>query len=426
MKTILLLLGLAWGGCSVAYALTRHVAPPESGITPQAPYTNWATAATSLHTAVAAAGAGDTILVSNGTYYLTNHVTIGNLTLRSWNNGALDRDGTILDGNNYPGKPVTNRCLVLSHVSALVEGVTVTNGFSIQNAWWAGGGGVLMSAGTLRNCLVTGNTAMPHPDWAFKVEQGGGGVYAYSTNSIVTNCDLVANVASNNGGGAYIFNGGQIWNSRILKNRSYNASFGGGGLKLEYALGLGASVHNSIIAGNTASSAGGGVYLRGDTYVRNCLVVSNTAPSGGGVLVYSVAGDTSHLSLENCTIVSNASGVYKQQTGTNTFRNSILYYNGTYNFADGTGGRYAFTNCCLTNAGVKGTGNITNAPQFAGFAAGDFRLAAGSPGVDAGLNQDWMAGAADVAGRPRLDRLVRIVDMGCYERVHGGTLLLLK
>ncbi|MDD5482802.1 MAG: choice-of-anchor Q domain-containing protein [Kiritimatiellae bacterium] len=58
-------------------------------------------------------------------------------------------------------------------------------------------------------------------------------------------------------------------------------------------------------------------------------------------------------------------------------------------------------------------------PRFKNFDAGDYRLAAGSPCVNAGDNRDWMTNAVDLDGRTRI-RYGR-VDMGAYERIHAGT-----
>ena len=47
------------------------------------------------------------------------------------------------------------------------------------------------------------------------------------------------------------------------------------------------------------------------------------------------------------------------------------------------------------------------------MANGDFRPLPGSPVINAGLNQDWMAGTVDLAGQPRIAD--NVVDMGAYE-----------
>jgi hypothetical protein len=79
----------------------------------QDPYTNWTTAGTNIIDVVNAAMTNSMsrlVWVSNGTYYLTNQVSITNdLTIQSVNGCNV----TIVDGNNYVGKLVTNRCFYL-------------------------------------------------------------------------------------------------------------------------------------------------------------------------------------------------------------------------------------------------------------------------------------------------------------------------
>ena len=175
MKRIARIVTISLAALAVAVqGADRYVVPPGGSGTPTAPYTSWDTAATNLQDAAAATAAGDTVWVTNGTYYLTNQVTVTNFAVKSFNNGVLDPASTIINGNNYAGKTVTNRCFTLSHSNALVEGFTITNGFTYGGAAVnaaANGGGVSMTAGTLRNCLVTGNTCS-------NAANGGGGVYA--------------------------------------------------------------------------------------------------------------------------------------------------------------------------------------------------------------------------------------------------------
>ncbi len=69
-------------------------------------------------------------------------------------------------------------------------------------------------------------------------------------------------------------------------------------------------------------------------------------------------------------------------------------------------------------------GNITNNPLFiadgigygTNLVPGNYRLQAGSPCVNAGTNLDWMTGACDLDGLPRI--LKGTVDMGAYEEAH--------
>jgi hypothetical protein len=70
-----------------------------------------------------------------------------------------------------------------------------------------------------------------------------------------------------------------------------------------------------------------------------------------------------------------------------------------------------------TVPGVPGAGNITNDPQFVDAANSNFHLQATSPCINAGTNQSWMTGAADLDGNPRIFGIAGCgrVDMGAYE-----------
>lgn len=52
--------------------------------------------------------------------------------------------------------------------------------------------------------------------------------------------------------------------------------------------------------------------------------------------------------------------------------------------------------------------------------AGNYRLSAGSPCVNAGINQDWMTNAIDLGGNIRIR--YGAVDMGSYECIYDNTL----
>ena len=123
---------------SDAMAATNYVSLSGSH---ESPYTSWETAATSIQDAVdAAVTPGDTVLVSNGTYYLTSQIIVTNdVTVQSVN-GA---DVTIVDGQD-------NRRGFFLAGSAVISGFTITRG--IEAAF--GGGIYFDHGGTARNCTI--------------------------------------------------------------------------------------------------------------------------------------------------------------------------------------------------------------------------------------------------------------------------------
>ena len=401
------------------------------------PYTSWGTAGTNLIAVVNAAQTNTgtkVVWVTNGTYYLTNEVIVTSaLTLQSVNG----RDVTIVNGSNYPGKPVTNRCFKLNAAGVVLDGFTITNGYCIStNDWTDGGGGVYGASGsTVQNCRVTGCIASNR--------SSGGGIRSYG---VITNCEIIGNTAY---GPAPCFGGG-IWtrNSTIVNCTIANNTILGSGESCGagiYSYAAAPFISNCKIYGNTcnASSYGGGVCLsdpRGIGTIRNSLIYGNSAGNGGGISLY----DTAAL-IQNCTVVSNiASGSGGGIQGfitanlTNRIEDTVCYFNtcasgsNIFNWVHTTyTGSWQIVNSCfapsnaVNTTGIQGyyyANNTQADPLFAGKDAGNWRLTRDSLGVNTGTNQAWMDGAFDLDGRPRRDRFSRIVDMGCYEYLPQGAI----
>ena len=460
-------------GASFCWAANTnyYVVPDNAGATP--PYTDWPTAATNIQDVVSRTLAGDTIYLTNGHYYLTGEVVIATaVTVKSYNCGATDPTNTIIDGNNFPGKPVTNRCLNIS-AAATIDGITLTNGVVTDN-----GGGCIMSGtyGVLTNCIVTGNLATNSG------QVGGGGVYVSANNCTITDCQIVRNRSLRWGGGArgaasylVLKNSFVGWNNVVAED---GAAVGLGGRdsvlnctivsngnlgcnSIVYFIGTYAIVSNCVIMGNTNGApvltrenvvyysnkvvncriidnhstgtlvpAGG--FLSCSMLYRNCLIASNRATgaaSCGGLRVS--ANNTG--TVESCTIAGNqgvtAGAVYNDSSSSiGFFYNTIVCSNvgGTYSdmYVPGDATSRFFYSSCPTIDLPPAQGNLKSGPEFASFSAGDYHLTADSPCVNTGTNMlYWMTNAIDLEGRRRIDYLNGIVDMGAYEFMRNITLI---
>ena len=465
-----IVLGLVTGWAAIAANV--YVVPPDTpGASPTPPYTSWATAATNIADAIAAINPtdGNIVFISNGTYMLPDQIVVNKgVVLRSWKDGQTDRDGAILDGNNYPGKPVTNRVITLDHPDAVLDGLTIQGGGPIQasgaSARDARGAGVFIYRfAMITNCLIANNI----PAVLTNGNSQGGGVYvdAYYTsyNGVITHTTIVSNQAAE-GGGIYAYpqGGFLVEHCQILANESVRPDSyrGGGGVHIgSRSLDKVATFRNCLIAHNKANQEGAGVGIWYAGMFENCQVVSNDASPGGVAAgVYIRNGDSNsyagvpHLRncliqgnsvgtgtraavgielternkvaalIENCTIVDNTTawGWRRRDMSANTtaihFVNTLIYghADNVINLAN-----TYFTNC-LSTVALPGENNITNvAPTF----ADGYRLAGGSAGVNDGLNQAWMteSGVTDLDGHTRIDRFSGKVDMGCYEYLPRGT-----
>ncbi len=342
-----------------AEGATRYVSKTGNNVWP---YTNQVDAAVSINDAVGACVPGDLIRVDDGTYILSATITIDNpITVQSVNGPAV----TIISGNNAV------QCLVLDSPTALIDGFTITGGQAVS------GGGIYCNAGGIvTNCLITGNTA------SFE----GGGIYC-NANSLVVDCTITENYCGDDGAGVC-------------------CNYGG-------------IVENCVITANNSADKGGGVHCRGGGTIRGCLITGNTASWFGGGVYCKLDGPV----IENCTVVDNTAdlcgGVYFYEGG--TLRNTISYFNnasgGEQNWYNTGAAAVTTVNNCTTPL-LTGDGNTAADPEFVDRGTGNYQLLPGSPCLDSGTNQAWMAAADDIEGNSRILNVT--VDMGAYEHESGA------
>ncbi len=348
-------------------APTCHVARTGFNI-PSFPYDSWATAASNIHDAVNAAVGGAVVLVTNGTYAVTQQLALAEaITVCSVNGAAV----TTIDAG---GSPI-RRCFYLTDTGAVVRGLTLYRGSHAEQ-----GGGVYMSYGTVADCAISNCTIA-----GGGTTGGGGGVYV--VNGMVSNCVISGNSVASHGGGVRLAGAnGLVTDCTIRSNQTTSVAnnYGqGGGVVVEAG-----TLRNCLIVGNTASNNGGGLSI-GPGTMQSCSVVGNQSAGteGGGVRVLG-----SSVVIVNSIVRDN---VYREGTPTNF----------------GTGLPTVSFSCL--EFPWAGTQNIATDPFFLNAAAGDYRPGWYSPCRNAGTNQDWMAQAKDLAGAARIQ--FRVVDMGAYE-----------
>lgn len=324
---------------------------------------------------------GGAVYNNGGTHTYRRCIFTGNASQSA--GAAADQNGAVT---------VYEHCRFISNVSDVTGGAAWTTASTRYsdclfqgNESGTGGGLSASTAATVERCTFHGNFTHAPTNY-------GGALYLTGGGSSFTDCDFTSNTA-NTAGVAHIVGANQTFDRCRFIGNSTNAS---GGV-LWHAGGT-ATYTNCLIAGNTASFGFGSVLFMQSgaaaTFI-NCTIVGN---GNLGVALYN---NNLPLTLSNCIVRNVGSEVHSPATVTAAYSN--------------------------IEGGLAGTGNIDAAPVFVDAVVGDYSLASGSPGIDAGSNALVPLGVTvDLASNPRFvddpgaaDTGVGpapIVDMGAYER----------
>ena len=242
---------------------------------------SWATAKATLAGAISAASvAGQQIFIGDGAYPVAATISI----TKDVRVVAAEGASPVLVGGG------ANRVLTLNHASAVVEGLVISNGYATGGESFSAPSGVLISAGTLRDCTVTG---------CLGEDYGCPALLVNGANAVATGCVITNNAANHtntnkrpyilHGGGAAVF-AGRLEKSLVAGNSGGCAAgvyqTGGTVADCVIAYNIGSSVrtHEPAAMGGTETVAWGTVFLKGGT-MTGCAIVSNVAASAAGAYV---------------------------------------------------------------------------------------------------------------------------------------------
>lgn len=367
---------------------------------------SWATAFTNLQDALRVAGSCSSVTqiwVAKGTYYpdegpaqadnspvasfvMKNNLAIyggfkgteANLAERDWKanptilSGDIQQDG--IQGNNSYHVVSNDRNNLNS--TALLDGFTVTRGGEGKSDSLDVGGGMFNRASSpaIANCTFSDNASV-----------SGGGMHNANASPTVTNCSFLNN---------HVVFGGGMFNFSSLP-----------------------TLTNCNFSGNTADIKGGGVYNNSSApKFTNCNFSKNAAIQAGGMYI----GFGSSPSVTNCSFSGNTAidggGMYIFQSSP-TLLNCILWGDSGGETYYGTFGSTLIISYSIVQGGCPANATCSNVldqdPLFVDAAAGNLRLQACSPAIDAGSNGNFTAADKDLYGNPRL--VHGTVDMGAYE-----------
>ena len=320
--------------------------------------------------ALAEAKSGDTVEVDEGTYSVSETISIP--------------AGVTVIAPKGPEKTEIKSTGTQDDV-VLVDGVDAKLvGFAVSDA--KGKRAVhVVNDGAVSNCVIRNSTFTPNNDrLAVWVEKGT------LARSVVTNNSISGSVFEWTKGSAVRLKSGLVDSCVITHNSSANSRSSvkqyhfGGAVYLE-----GGTLRNSLVADNYSQYNAMGVYMAAVATIDGCTI--------GG----------------NCNLDStDADSVGLTMAAAGTVVNTIIWGNENKNgVANVKKSKGTMTYSCTTPL-VSGTDNISEDPNFADADAGDYRLGYG-PAIDKATPRDWHDGALDLDGESRV--FGDGPDMGCYE-----------
>ncbi len=284
----------------------------------------------------------------------------------------------------------------------------VQNRFVSNTSRW--GGAVLMKLS-----FSSGSSSIRANTFFSNTARYGGGIYLLGQSNATVEANTLIENQSGDGGGIYISTGKQIEvrGNQIVGNQASR----GGGIGINGGSAI--TLAGNLVLENQASFRGGGIHVTYNTSIslENNVVANNQAPQGSGLYFLNAAPTLKHTTLANHK-GGDGVGLFADTNVTATLQNTIVVSHtvgisvtagSTVTVEATLWGSGAWANGVDWGGGgtiITGTINIWSEPAFVNPAADDYRLAAGSAaidaGVDAGITRDFEGDTRPIGTAPDL------------------------
>lgn len=360
------------------------------------PYATWEDAANRIEDAVALNP--KTVVVSNGTYKTSGDgiVLSSDIELKSLNGPAVTKI-------NAQG---VCRNVWLTDEQAVCSGFSLANGYG---DWYNSDIAATVTKGTLTNCVVPSISVYQYRAPVIRVGEKGK----------VTGCviDMTGMDGNDNGENYFcsvLVSGGSIENCEI---RNYKSTARASMSTPRAALTLtGAATARNILVHDCTSTPSvpngqqaAAVVLTGSGTLENCTIVDSTGrTSGAGLTIASPL--TSEPIVRNCIITSC------------TAKDGAAHPD-VRDVNSATAPRVTYS--CSADLTAR-EGNVANVSGLftTRTSRPKYSLSPSSPAKNAGVKLGWMEGAVDLVGNPRV--YGGKPDMGCYESLSGGLMMIVR
>ncbi len=331
--------------------------------------------------------------------------------------GPVTLTGSTVSGNSTERSGATGGGINTSSGAVTLTGSTVSgNRTTGQSAF---GGGISTSSGavTLTGSTVSGNST------AAQVAAGGG---IRTSSGAVTLTD--STISGNSTAGISAYGGGiltasgavTLTGSTVSGNSTTGYRAHGGGIAADASA---VTLTGSTVSGNQVTgtvSDGGGLWSNGSLVtIVNSTITANSAARAGGGLGFFVNSTNNKLTIHNSIIAGNTAGSDPDVTAPSPLATSLEVRSSL--IGDNTGTTLTAAATADANGNLVGTSSSLLNPGLStlGFNGGTTQthaLLADSPALNAGDNSLVASQANDQRGAPFARIANDAVDMGAYER----------